>query len=125
MIQKLLTGIDLVEVGRFRELNPLILERFFRRVYTEDERHSIGSSFESAAGIFAAKEAVVKALGCGIGSVSWQEIAICYDKRGKPFPELSGEAKAAEQVLGISGWSLSISHTKANAVAIAIAYLSD
>jgi holo-[acyl-carrier protein] synthase len=124
MIQKLFSGIDMVEIDRFRALNPQILERFYQRVYTKDERRYIASSFERAAGIFAAKEALAKALGCGIGQVSWQEIGIRYDKQGKPMPELSGEAKAAEQSLEISGWSLSISHTKENAVAVAIALAS-
>ena len=122
MIQKLFSGIDLVEVARFRELNPQILKRFFTRVFTEDERRYITGSFERAAGIFAAKEALVKALGCGIGPVSWQEVVIRYEDTGKPLLELKGKAKDAEQALGISGWSLSISHTKSNAVAVAVAY---
>ena len=122
MIQKLFSGIDLVDIERFRELDPNILKRFFTRVFTQNERAYIGGSFERAAGIFAAKEALVKALGCGIGLVSWQEVAICYDTQGKPLPELTGNAKAAEQALGISVWSLSISHTKSSAVAVAVAY---
>ena len=122
MIQKLFSGIDLVDIGRFRELDPKILERFFTRVFTQNERAYIGGSFERAAGVFAAKEALVKALGCGIGLVSWQEVAICYDTQGKPLPELTGNAKAAEQALGICVWSLSISHTKSSAVAVAVAY---
>ncbi|MDP2965311.1 MAG: holo-ACP synthase [Pelolinea sp.] len=122
MIQKLFSGIDLVEVARFRELNPQILERFFTRVFTQNERAYIAGSFERAAGIFAAKEALVKALGCGIGPVSWHEVGIRYEEQGKPLPALSGKAKAAEQDLGIVEWSVSISHTKNNAVAVAVAY---
>jgi holo-[acyl-carrier protein] synthase len=122
VIQKLFSGIDLVEVTRFRELNPQILERFFMRVFTQDERRYVAGSFERAAGIFAAKEALVKALGCGIGPVSWQEVVVRYDEQGKPLPVLTGKAKAAEQALGIVEWSVSISHTKSNAVAVAFAY---
>ena len=122
MTQKLFSGIDLVEIARFRELNPNILERFFSRVFTQNEKAYIAGSFERAAGIFAAKEALVKALGCGIGLVSWQEVAIRYDGQGKPVPELTGKAKAAERALGIVEWSVSISHTKNNAVAVAMAY---
>jgi holo-[acyl-carrier protein] synthase len=122
MIQKLFSGIDLVEIARFRDLNPQILERFYKRVFTHDERNYVAASYERAAGIFAAKEALVKALGCGIGHVIWQEVAIRYDEQGKPLPELSGKAKATEQALGISGWTLSISHTQANAVAVAVAF---
>ena len=122
MIQKLFSGIDLVKVERFRELNPQILERFFARVFTQDERGYIAGSFERAAGIFAAKEALVKALGCGIGPVSWQEVAIRYEDTGRPLPELTGKAKAAEKALGIVEWSVSISHTRNSAVAMAVAY---
>jgi len=122
VIQKLFSGIDLVDIARFRELNPNILERFFARVFTQNEKAYIAGSFERAAGIFAAKEALVKALGCGIGPVGWQEVAIHYDEQGKPMPELKGNAKAAEQALGIVEWSVSISHTKSSAVAVAVAY---
>ena len=121
MTEKLFSGIDLVEIGRFRELNPKILQRFYARVFTPGERAYIGASFERAAGIFAAKEALVKALGCGIGLVTWQEVGIRYDAQGKPLPELNGSAKKAEQALGISTWSISISHTRSNAVAVAVA----
>jgi holo-[acyl-carrier protein] synthase len=122
VIQKLFSGIDLVKVERFRELNPQILERFFARVFTQDERGYIAGSFERAAGIFAAKEALVKALGCGIGPVSWQEVAIRYEDTGRPLPELTGKAKAAEKALRIVEWSVSISHTRNSAVAMAVAY---
>jgi holo-[acyl-carrier protein] synthase len=122
VIQKLFSGIDLVEIARFRELNPQIRERFFTRVFTPDERVYIGGSFERAAGIFAAKEALAKALGCGIGYVSWHEVGIRYEINGKPLAVLAGKAKAFEQELGIFEWSVSISHTKNNAVAVAIAY---
>jgi holo-[acyl-carrier protein] synthase len=122
VIQKLFSGIDLVKVERFRELNPQILERFFVRVFTRDERGYIAGSFERAAGIFAAKEAMVKALGCGIGVVSWQEVAIRYEDTGRPLPELTGKAKAAEKALGIVEWSVSISHTRNSAVSMAVAY---
>ena len=121
MTEKLFSGIDLVEIARFRELDPKILKRFYARVFTPGERAYIGGSFERAAGIFAAKEALVKALGCGIGLVTWQEVGIGYDAQGKPLPELTGSAKKAEQVLGISAWSISISHTRSNAVAVAVA----
>ncbi len=121
MSEKIFSGIDLVEIARFRELDAKILERFFARVFTPGERAYIGASFERAAGIFAAKEALVKALGCGIGVVTWQEVGIGYDAQGKPLPILTGKAKKAEQALKISAWSVSISHTRANAAAVAVA----
>jgi holo-[acyl-carrier protein] synthase len=119
--EKLFSGIDLVEITRFRDLDPKILKRFYARVFTPGERAYIGASFERAAGIFAAKEALVKALGCGIGLVTWQEVSIGYDAQGRPLPELKGNAKKAEQALGIGAWSISISHTRTNAAAVAVA----
>ena len=124
MTEKLFSGIDLVEIARFRELDPNILKRFYARVFTPQEQAYIGASFERAAGIFAAKEALVKALGCGIGLVTWQEVGISYDAQGKPLPVLTGSAKAAEQALGINSWSISISHTRSSAVAVAVAISS-
>jgi holo-[acyl-carrier protein] synthase len=122
VIQKLFSGIDLVEIARFRELNPQIRERFFTRVFTPDEMAYIEGSFERAAGIFAAKEALAKALGCGIGYVSWHEMGIYYEINGKPLAILTGKAKVLEQELGIFEWSVSISHTRNNAVAVAVAF---
>jgi len=122
LTEQLFSGIDLVEVARFRELDPRILKRFYERVFTPQESEYIGESFERAAGIFAAKEALVKALGCGIGPVSWQEIAIQYDSQGKPAPVFSGNAKAIADLMGIAAWSVSISHTKNSAIAMAVAF---
>jgi len=70
MSARVLSGIDLVEIARFRALNPAIRARFYQRVFTQEERTYAGASLQRAAGLFAAKEAAVKALGCGIGPVS-------------------------------------------------------
>ena len=116
------SGIDLVEIARFRQLKPEILARFYQRVFTPAEITYIGRRFEAAAGIFAAKEAVVKALGCGIGPVSWQEIEIRHNPDGMPQVELHGSALDLAHRIGLQQWSLSISHTHeyANAVAVAL-----
>ncbi len=113
-------GVDLVEVSRFRQLSPAIRERFFKRVFTLKEREEIASSYERAAGVFAAKESLAKALGCGIGPVSWQEIEVIKDDAGKPSLCLSGQAKALSQKAGIAEWSVSISHARENAVAVVL-----
>jgi len=118
---RLLNGIDLVRVGRFRELDAAIRARFYQRVFTEEERAYIGDSFEKAAGIFAAKEAAVKALGCGIGIVTWQDVRVRHDGEGKPALELVGEAQETARALGVLDFSLSISHTREFAAASAVA----
>jgi len=121
MKPNIFSGIDLVEISRFRHLNPAIREKFFIRVFTEDEREYIAESFPRAAGIFAAKEAVAKALGCGIGPISWQEIKITHNTANQPAVVLVGNAMEKAQSLNIEKWSISITHTKDAAAAIAIA----
>jgi holo-[acyl-carrier protein] synthase len=116
-------GIDLVEVERFRQLKPEILKRFYERVFTQHERDYIGSSYERAAGLFAAKEAIVKALGCGIGPVSWQEVEITHTAENQPQVHLSSNAAARADRMAIRQWSLSISHTKDHATAMTVALM--
>jgi len=121
MRPKIFSGIDLVEISRFRQLNPVIREKFFERVFTKDERDYIAESFQRAAGMFAAKEAVAKALGCGIGPVSWQEIQIIHNSDKQPEVVLRGNAEEKARSLNIELWSISITHTKDTAAAIAVA----
>lgn len=115
------TGIDLVEIKRLEDLQPAIRQRFIQRVYTVLEIHEAGESYASLSGRFAAKEAVVKALGTGIGPISWQDIEIKRGKNGVPELFLTGNAQRISQEQGVSQWSLSISHTKLHAVAVVVA----
>ncbi|MEJ2757974.1 MAG: holo-ACP synthase, partial [Anaerolineales bacterium] len=73
-MNKLATGVDLIEVTRIQQAVERHGERFLRRIYTVKELALIGDSPASLAGRFAAKEAVAKALGSGIGDVAWVEI---------------------------------------------------
>ena len=114
-------GIDLVEIDRFSRLDPKILKRFYTRVFTSEELVYIGESFNKAAGIFAAKEAVAKALGCGIGSISWQDLAISHTPDNQPEVTLLSKAQEKAKTLHIKQWSISITHTKKTAAAIAVA----
>lgn len=120
MKTSLVSGIDLVEIHRFRELCPVVRERFFQRVFNQSERKYIGESFERAAGVFAAKEALSKAIGCGIGPISWKEIKVANNEDGKPELRLSGNASTMATEMGISSWSVSISHTREHAIAMVI-----
>ena len=118
---RLRTGIDLIEVERFRSQKPEIRQRFIERVYTERERLYCAGNDQHFAGRFAAKEAVAKALGCGIGEVSWQEIEILNDDAGAPVLHLHGKAAERAESLGLSVWSVSITHLKEYAAATAAA----
>jgi holo-[acyl-carrier protein] synthase len=119
------SGVDLVEIERLENLNPNIKERFLRRVFTPAELEDSKKSPVHLAGKFAAKEAASKALGCGIGEIGWQDLEILGNPSGKP--ELSFHAAAQRKVeeLHWSSWSVSISHTRQNAVAVVTALIDD
>jgi holo-[acyl-carrier protein] synthase len=115
------TGIDLIEISRLVGINPAIRSRFLRRVFTSQELVDANDSNMHLAGRFAAKEAVAKALGTGIGPVSWQDIEIQRGENGEPLLLLHRAAQEIAQELGLSQWSVSISHTNTHAVALAVA----
>jgi holo-[acyl-carrier protein] synthase len=119
------TGVDIVEIERLDTVNPAIRARFIRRVFTEREVELARGSTASLAGRFAAKEAVSKALGTGIGYVHWQDIEIVRGLAGEPLLELHGRARQVADRLGLQTWSVSISHGRTHAVATAVALGED
>ena len=109
-------GIDLVDVARFEsKLNQT--EGLAERIFTNEE---IGSKTQSLAGYWAAKEALIKALGNPTG-LSFQDVKVLKDELGKPRLELSGQTDIRASQLGISNWHISISHDGGMAVAVVIA----
>jgi len=115
------TGVDLVQVARIREAVERHGNRFLSRIFTVAEQSDCGGRFPSLAARFAAKEAVSKALGCGIGAVGWLEIEIKSDEKRAPYLCLHGEAQKLANELGLSNWSLSLSHTESEAIAFVVA----
>jgi holo-[acyl-carrier protein] synthase len=115
------TGVDLLEISRLSQLQAEIKPRFLARVFTKSELEIFKDSDASLSGRFAAKEAVAKALGTGIGIVSWQEIEILKGESGEPLLTLYGKALELSNQLGLTHWSVSISHTQSQAVAFAVA----
>lgn len=118
---KLATGIDLLEIDRLRDAIAAHGERFLQRIFTEQELAANAQKVESLAGRFAAKEAVAKALGCGIGDVAWKEIEILRAESGAPQLVLHGAAERMAREQGLTAWSLSLSHSQSHAVAVAVA----
>jgi NAD(P)H-hydrate epimerase len=116
-------GIDIIEVERIK--NVLDGKRkFIDRIFTAREKAYINSrkqNPQTVAGMFAAKEAVSKALGSGIRGFSFKDIEIIRDSLGKPMVVLNGNAKEIAQRLKIGNIYLSISHTDKYAVASAVA----
>jgi len=118
-------GIDLVEVTRIASMLDKHGDAFMARCFTDAERTWLsGYKFPlpHIAGRFAAKEAVVKAVGTGFrDAISWLDMEILPDRLGKPVIVLSGAAAQIATDLGIRHWHISLSHTDTAAVATAIA----
>jgi holo-[acyl-carrier protein] synthase len=125
MSMPLRTGIDIIEIRRLEEINPAIRARFIQRVYTEAEQALTHGSYPSLVGRFAAKEAVSKALGTGIGRVHWRDIEILRGPWGEPVLQLHGLAQEVADRLGLVEWSVSISHDRTHAIAVAVAQGSE
>ena len=119
------TGVDLIEVSRVAETLARQGERFLQRCFTAQELADCAGQTPALAARFAAKEAVAKALGCGIGDVRWVDIEIRRDARGAPILVLHNAAHALAQQLGLTEWSISLSHTQEHAVAMAVAMGSE
>ncbi|HEY4692216.1 MAG TPA: holo-ACP synthase [Bellilinea sp.] len=119
------TGVDILEIDRMDSVSPAIRRRFIQRVYTPAEREILGEDNEALAGRFAAKEAVSKALGSGIGFVRWQDIEVLNGPYGEPVLNLYGNAVKIAEALGLDTWSVSISHSRNHAVAVAVAIGQD
>lgn len=119
------TGIDLVEIERLENLKPEIRTRFCQRVFTMQELAYAGGRLERLAAMFAAKEAVAKALGCGIGPIHWKDIEIRHTDEGQPYLELAGPARNLARQLGLQSWSLSLTHTRTTAAAVVVALGGD
>lgn len=117
---KLLTGVDLIEVDRLRDAIASHGDRFLHRIFTDAELDENVHKAESLAGRFAAKEAVAKAFGSGIGDVSWKEIEILRAESGQPLLALHGAAENKAREMKVVSWSLSISHTTSHALAFVV-----
>ena len=118
---KLATGVDMIEISRIEEVIARHGRHYLDRIYTPAEQEYCGKRTESLAGRFAAKEAVVKALGCGIGDVTWKEIEILGDEQNAPTLTLYGVAEQKANDLGLTTWSVSISHSQSHCVAFVVA----
>ena len=114
------TGVDVVDIDRFAlslRRTPSLRERLF----TEAEREAAGRSVASLAARFAAKEAAMKALGVGLGSVGFHDISVAREASGAPRLELSGRAAGLARERGWLSHSLSLSHSRIVAVAVVVA----
>lgn len=119
-VSVLRTGVDIIEISRLVELESKIKKRFMDRIYTKNEQIICGNNQATLAGRFAAKEAVSKALGRGIGEIHWKDIEILRGEAGEPALHLHQKALERSNELGIQLWSISISHNKTTAIAYVV-----
>jgi holo-[acyl-carrier protein] synthase len=114
-------GIDIIEIARIQRSLDDFGERFLKRVYTERERHWYGDRVNELAARFAAKEATSKALGTGIVGIRWQEMEVLPNRRGKPVLILHGRAAERARQLGLTSFSISLTHSRTDAMAFVVA----
>jgi holo-[acyl-carrier protein] synthase len=119
-------GVDIVEIGRMAaalDRHPGLRERLFsadERAYCDARnRPEIHYALR-----FAAKEAVLKALGTGFSGMRFTDVEVARDAGGRPFPRLAGRAKEVADGLGVVELHLSLSYTHTTAVASAVAITS-
>jgi len=116
-------GCDIISVQRIRNAMEKN-ERFAEKLFTNTELaycQTKSSPWQSFAARFAAKEAVMKALGTGWdGKVNWLDIEVNSDDKGNPHIKLSGGARKLADEKGICNIQLSLSHEKENALAFVI-----
>jgi len=121
-------GVDAVDVARFRR----VLERrpsFAARCFTESERSDVSGSADAAQSLaarFAAKEAVMKALGTGIGGFPLTDVEVCRTTgkgatRNAPSLKLYGSAAELAGARGAGTFHLSLTHTDGVAIAFVVA----
>ena len=115
-------GIDVVDIERIRTTLARYPERFRRRVLTPPEDRYCGARVERVAGRWAAKEAVSKVLGLGVRGVGWREIEVLPNRAGQPQVRLHARAAQRAAAMGLRDVTVSISHERGVAVAVAIAH---
>ena len=120
-------GIDAVEVARLAQSVERHGQRFLDRVFTSAEQAYAVSSLkrrdEHLAARFAAKEAVLKALGTGWRSgIAWTDVEVVRSASGEPTLRLTGRAASIADEHGIAGWMVSLTHTRGLALASVIAF---
>ena len=115
-------GIDLIDIDRIVAILEKFPDRFRTRVLTEREQRYCGRKVERIAGRWAAKEAISKVLGLGVRGVGWREIEILPNHAGAPQVQLYARAARRAEHLDLQGVTVSISHERRMAVAVAVAH---
>jgi holo-[acyl-carrier protein] synthase len=115
------TGVDMVEISRIKTAAKKWKKSFLEKIFTEKEleySNEKTSSYQHLAARFAAKEAVLKALGSGLTSrMEWKDIEVWNETSGKPNVRLGGEVELVSKNMGVKDIIISMSHTRTYAIA--------
>jgi holo-[acyl-carrier protein] synthase len=109
------TGVDIIEIGRIAKASQS--DHFNEKVYTCGELAETKKLPHRLAGFFAAKEALLKAMGTGLAGFSWREMEIAHNPQGAPYFQINGKVAAFIEDQRISKIHLSISHCREYAIA--------
>ncbi|MQF82882.1 holo-[acyl-carrier-protein] synthase [SAR202 cluster bacterium AD-802-E10_MRT_200m] len=113
-------GVDVIEIERIASAVDRWENRFLDRIYTPNELAFSRRRIPQLAGRFAAKEAVMKALGTGARGVSWRDIEVTRKRGFPPEIQLHGRALARSRILNLERIAISISHSRHYAIAMAV-----
>lgn len=113
-------GVDIVEIERIASAISRWDGRFLRHIYTGAELSLCRGHVPELAVRFAGKEAISKALGTGLVGVSWREMEVLADVRGKPLVYLHARAADRAASLDLTEWAISLSHSRQYAVAFVV-----
>jgi len=116
-------GIDAVDIDRFAAVltrRPAMAERLFS-VGEREWAGRLANPSPTLAARFAAKEAVMKALGVGLGAFAFNEVEVLRLPSGQPQLALSGRAAALAAIRGVRRWQVSMTHTDSQASAVVAA----
>ncbi|MCA9824673.1 MAG: holo-ACP synthase [Dehalococcoidia bacterium] len=117
MATKFAVGIDIIEIDRVADVIRRHGDRFLNRIYTPDEIIHCRGRVPELAARFAAKEAVMKALGTGVRGVSWRDIEVLPNRRGKPLVFLYGRGAKRAEHIELRGLEISLTHSREYAIA--------
>jgi len=111
-------GVDIVEISRFEAISSAFREKAY---WPEERAYCSHRRAETWAGLFAAKEAVAKALGTGFQGFGPREVEIFHNELGQPQVRLHGKAKEIAERKKITNTHIAISHCRTMAIAYAVA----
>ena len=121
----LTTGVDILELDRLKRVLDSWGQNFLDRIYTPKEQDYCKGRIPQLAARFAAKEAVMKALGTGIRGVGWKDIEVTRERGKAPQISLHDRALARANKIGVHQVAISLSHSRDYALASVVMDLDD